>query len=105
MSEEQCLPCPVGKFSGAEGAAECDSCAAGSYVTLLARDTEGLGTSFGGEVCVACPAGRESTTEGSVLCSSCSAGTSSAEGEKAGGGSSGGYDYDYEYYRGYTYSG
>ena len=81
VSLEQCLPCPVGTFSGVEGAAGCDECDIGSYVTLLTRNADGLGTSLGGEACVQCPAGRESNTTGSVLCDACSAGESSEVGK------------------------
>jgi len=78
----QCVPCPIGMFSGVEGAAQCNTCPIGSFVTLLANDVEdGLGTNLGGEACVACPAGRESTASGSVLCHSCTAGASSSEGQ------------------------
>ena len=84
MAADQCLPCPIGTFSGAEGAAQCSTCSAGSFVTLLTNDAaDGLGTNSGGEACVACPAGRESTASGSVLCHSCTAGESSSEGEPA----------------------
>ena len=82
VSEEQCLSCPIGTFSGAEGAAQCSTCPVGSFVTLLANDAaDGLGTNSGGEACVMCPAGRESTEHGSVLCHSCAAGASSRQGQ------------------------
>ena len=83
VSKDQCLPCPFGTFSGVEGAAQCSTCPAGSFVTLLANDAaDGLGASLGGEVCVSCPAGRESIDSGSVLCHSCAAGASSGEGQR-----------------------
>ena len=79
---DQCLACPLGKYNGAEGAAQCGDCPLGSYVTLLANDdADGLGTSLGGEACIECPAGRESTASGSVLCHACPAGESSTAGE------------------------
>ena len=75
--EAQCLPCPSGEFSEAAGAHNCEVCASGSYVTLLASEVDGIGTASRGETCVACPAGRETTKSGSIACSSCSEGKSS----------------------------
>ena len=81
VKEAQCLPCPSGTFSSAEGAAGCDECVAGSYVTLLDRDPDGIGVSAGGNMCELCPAGRESTESGSESCRACSAGENSETGK------------------------
>ena len=75
MSE--CLPCGEGTFGSSEGAAECDICPAGLYVTQLDHDTNGFGVMSGGETCVACPAGTFSGAAGlssSAQCIDCPAG-------------------------------
>ena len=48
---DQCDPCPEGQYSEAAGAVACSICLAGSYVTDVAEDTDGVGLTSGGKSC------------------------------------------------------
>ena len=81
VDESECLKCPKGLFSNSTGAAECNSCPPGSYVTDDYDDMDGIGTESGGLACVRCPRGRESKGSSSTSCVECEAGDSSTAGQ------------------------
>ncbi|KAH8051761.1 calcium ion binding protein [Aureococcus anophagefferens] len=71
-----CLVCPAGTYSAANGAATCASCAAGTYL-----EDDGLDETLHDNVvdCVDCAAGTYSGT-GASSCDACAAGTYSGTG-------------------------
>jgi hypothetical protein len=71
----------VGDYSNDLGATACEGpCGAGSYVSDVANDTDGVGVAAGGQFCILCPAGKFGEEEGSSSCQECPSGKSSEQG-------------------------
>ena len=80
-SESDCTMCEEGAYTSDTGATECvGPCPAGSFVTNVEGDPDGVGVTAGGTHCVECPAGRIAEVAGSSACISCPVGTTSTPG-------------------------